>query len=141
MTTYNIALLAGDGTGKEVTDEAVSPTCTSTGLTEGKHCSVCNKVLVAQEEVAKTQHNYGTTYKSDETEHWHECECGDKTDKEAHSGGTATGIQKAECDVCGQAYGELVPASTGCKGSVLTSMIGLVVLAGATIVLRKRREE
>ena len=23
MTTYNIALLAGDGTGKEVTDEAV----------------------------------------------------------------------------------------------------------------------
>ena len=31
-------------------------TCTETGLTEGKHCSVCNKVLVAQEEVAALGH-------------------------------------------------------------------------------------
>ena len=29
-------------------DAAVEPTCTETGLTEGKHCSVCNEVFIAQ---------------------------------------------------------------------------------------------
>ena len=42
-----------------VTDEAVAPTCTETGLTEGKHCSVCNAVLVAQETVAALGHTAG----------------------------------------------------------------------------------
>ena len=40
----------------EVIDAAVEATCTKTGLTEGKHCSVCNTVLVAQQTVPTKGH-------------------------------------------------------------------------------------
>lgn len=37
----------------EVIDSAVPATATSTGLTEGKHCSVCGKVIVKQQIIPK----------------------------------------------------------------------------------------
>ena len=40
----------------EVVEPAVAATCTTDGKTEGKRCSVCSTVLVAQESVAKLGH-------------------------------------------------------------------------------------
>ena len=47
-----------------VTDEAVPATYTSTGLTEGQHCSVCGTVLIEQEVIPMLKKNeYGITYR------------------------------------------------------------------------------
>lgn len=55
-------------------------------------------------------HSYGTEWKYDGTNHWHECECGDKADTAAHNfqweidkaaTKEATGIKHEECTVCG----------------------------------------
>ena len=40
----------------EAVDAAVAATCTESGKTEGKHCSVCGEILVAQTEVAALGH-------------------------------------------------------------------------------------
>ena len=42
----------------EVTVKAVAPTCTKQGKTEGKKCSVCDRVIVEQESVPALGHDY-----------------------------------------------------------------------------------
>ncbi|MBO4603276.1 MAG: leucine-rich repeat domain-containing protein, partial [Salinivirgaceae bacterium] len=54
---YNSDTVAANGH-TEVTDAAVPATCTAAGKTEGKHCSVCNAVLVAQKDVAVLGHEF-----------------------------------------------------------------------------------
>ena len=78
-----------------------------------KECTVCKKVLETAPIPATGSnhtHSYGTVWKYDGTNHWHECECGDKADTAAHSfqwvidkaaTKEATGIKHEECTVCG----------------------------------------
>lgn len=51
-------LVKGENDHDWETDEAVEPTCTSGGLTEGFSCSICGKVNIAQETVAAIAHDF-----------------------------------------------------------------------------------
>lgn len=62
-----VTVSVGEALGhSEVTDATVTATCTTSGKTEGKHCSVCHKVLVAQTTIPATGHTPGTPVRSDE---------------------------------------------------------------------------
>ena len=62
--TWEQIVLVSEGH-NEVIDEAVAPTYTSTGLTEGSHCSVCGEVFAEQEEVPMLQANHHSiTYRN-----------------------------------------------------------------------------
>ena len=53
---------------KTVNDTAVGATCTTTGLTEGSHCSNCGEVLVAQKVTNALGHTAGTAVIENEEE-------------------------------------------------------------------------
>ena len=77
-----------------------------------EECAVCGykKAAVDIPKIDSHNHNYGTEWKYDETNHWHECEDGNKADITAHNfkwivdkEATATekGSKHEECTVCG----------------------------------------
>ena len=62
-----------------VTDAAVEPTCTEKGLTEGKHCSKCGKILQAQTEIPALGHDFSNEWTIDK-----EATCTEKGSKSHH---------------------------------------------------------
>ncbi len=95
--SYQDAIVAAKGP-TEVIDKAVAATCTATGLTEGKHCSVCDVVLTAQEVVPATGHAPVYTPK-DADIHTTTCENCDHSEEVAHS------YTDGKC-ICGQEEGK-----------------------------------
>ena len=92
----------------EVVDDAVAPTCTTAGKTEGKHCSVCSTVLVAQTTVTATGHAWSSWTSNGNNTHSRTCANNNAHTETANcSGGTATCQEKATCGACGQQYGDL----------------------------------
>ena len=55
--TYYSDTIAANGH-TEAVDAAIDATCTEAGKTEGKHCSVCNETIVAQEEIPALGHEF-----------------------------------------------------------------------------------
>lgn len=51
------------------------------------------------------EHDYADAWRSDEDFHWRACACGAITEREEHSGGTASCAEKAVCETCGEEYG------------------------------------
>ena len=102
--------IAAHSASEWIVDKAATETAVGA---KHKECTVCKKVLetAAIPAAGSTHtHSYGTDWKYDGTNHWHECECGDEADTAAHSfqwvidkaaTKEATGIKHEECTVCG----------------------------------------
>ena len=74
----------------------------------------------SEEEGACTEHNFSETWSSDEANHWHECECGEKADEAEHTtegGSAATCTTQAVCGVCQASYGETLSHEYGEDGN------------------------
>ena len=96
----------------EVIDKAVAPTCTETGLTEGKHCAVCDNVLVAQQTVAVKDHVWTEWDITDST-------CTEKGNKVRKCKNCAE-EENATIPVKGHDYMHLTPVAPTCTETGLT---------------------
>ena len=66
---------------------AKDATCTETGLTAGKKCSVCGTVMSGVAETPNLEHSWSTDFQPGTDTHWQYCEnnCGAKQNEAAHT--------------------------------------------------------
>ena len=105
-----------------------TPATATTSGSKHKECTVCGYTM-ATETIPATgggehTHSYGSEWKNDADNHWHECSCGDKKDTAAHTASewiidtpataTTSGSKHKECTVCGYTMAtETIPATGG----------------------------
>ena len=103
-TTYEIIPALGHSFTNYVSDN--NATCTEDG-TETAKCDRCDVTDTRTDEGSALGHDWAEKWTTDGTSHWHECNrCDEINDKANHSGGTATCIELAECEICGAEYGD-----------------------------------
>ena len=103
-----------------------TPTTATTSGSKHKECTICGYTMTTETIPAtgggEHTHSYGSEWKYDATNHWHECSCGDKDDVAAHSfkwvvdkEATATqkGSKHEECKVCGYKKAAVEIPATG----------------------------
>ena len=103
-----------------------TPATATTSGSKHKECTVCGYTM-ATETIPATgggehTHSYGSDWKYDADNHWHECSCGDKADKAAHdfkwvvdkeATATQKGSKHEECKVCGYKKAAVEIPATG----------------------------
>ena len=103
-----------------------TPATATTSGSKHKECTVCGYTM-ATETIPATgggehTHSYGSEWKYDADNHWHECSCGDKADKAAHdfkwvvdkeATATQKGSKHEECRVCGYKKAAVEIPATG----------------------------
>ena len=102
-----------------------TPATATTDGSKHKECTVCGYTMTIETIPAtggEHTHSYGSDWKNDATNHWHECSCGDKADKAAHdfkwvvdkeATATQKGSKHEECRVCGYKKAAVEIPATG----------------------------
>ena len=125
-----------------------TPATATTSGSKHKECTVCGYTM-ATETIPATggsehSHSYGSEWKNDATNHWHECSCGDKDDVAAHTASdwiidtpataTADGTRHKECTVCKRVLETgTIPATGGGGGGYSYYTIKATAEAGGSI--------
>ena len=148
--------------------DEVKPTCTQDGCKAHYSC-FCGKNF--EDADGKTEiadlatwgaikaegHKYNEKWKSDESNHWNECACGDKANKASHTDSNNDG----KCDTCEYQMSTApdnpdnpndtpddptddeteAPADKGCGGcgsSAALSALAIVAVVGSALVIKKK---
>ena len=140
-----------------------TPATATTSGSKHKECTVCGYTMTTEAIPAtggEHTHSYGSEWKNDADNHWHECSCGDKKDTSAHTAGEwiidtpataeTDGSKHKECTVCGYTMTtEVIPATgiptepgkpivpnspqTGDNSNIIL-WIALLFISGGTVI-------